>query len=57
MAPNKKPAKSADKDTSKGKGTTSKDDKEAKGKLKPATAINTRHILVRTSSTLIPQLQ
>ena len=49
MAPSKKSssnAKSGEKDNFKGKGKASKDDKEAGGKLKPATAINTRHILV-----------
>lgn len=52
MAPNKKPAgnakasKSDSKDKPKGKASTSKEDNEGGGKLKPATAINTRHILV-----------
>ena len=53
MAPSKKPtgnAKSNEKDNSKGKGKASKDDKEAGGKLKPATAINTRHILCEKHS-------
>ena len=54
MAPKKdtKPAKGSDKgkgeSKSKGKGSGSKADKDESGssKLKPATAINTRHILV-----------
>lgn len=37
-------AKANNKDNSKSKGSSSKDDKETS--LKPATAINTRHILV-----------
>ncbi len=47
-----KPAKSSEKDSSKGKGkaNSSKDDGSAGGKLKPATAINTRHILCEKHS-------
>lgn len=46
-AVNAKPAKSSEKDKSEGKASASKDEKESGAKLKPATAINTRHILVR----------
>lgn len=47
MAPSKKPAaKGGDKPKDKGKGSTSKDDNAGASKLKAATAINTRHILV-----------
>ena len=47
MAPSKKPAaKSGDKSKDKGKGSASKDENAGGSKLKAATAINTRHILV-----------
>lgn len=48
MAPSKKPAaKGGEKSKDKGKASTSKDDDNAgTSKLKAATAINTRHILV-----------
>lgn len=53
MAGNKKTdgkaSKAGDKNSSKGKGGSSKDDKAgdaSSSKLKPATSINTRHILV-----------
>ena len=49
MAPSKKPAaKGGDKSKDKGKSSASKDDSSAgASKLKAATAINTRHILVQ----------
>lgn len=48
-ASNAKPAKGSEKDKLKGKSSAPKDDKDSEGgKLKPATAINTRHILVLT---------
>ncbi|MCJ1452248.1 Peptidyl-prolyl cis-trans isomerase pin4 [Mycoblastus sanguinarius] len=56
MAGNKKPTnpaktvKGGDKDKAKGKGGASKEDKEGGGKLKAATAINTRHILCEKHS-------
>ena len=49
MAPSKKPAaKSGDKSKDKGKSSASKDDNAGASKLKAATAINTRHILVHS---------
>lgn len=47
--PTAKPAKGAEKDKVKAKGGSTKDD--SGGKLKPATAINTRHVLVLTTPT------
>lgn len=47
MAPSKKPAvKGGDKSRDKGKSSTGKDENAGGSKLKAATAINTRHILV-----------
>ena len=58
MAPSKKPAaKSGDKPKDKGKGSASKDDNAGGSKLKAATAINTRHILVRSVLLLSSYLQ
>ncbi len=49
MVGNKKPAKGGEKEKANAKGSSSKETKESGGKLKPATAINTRHILVWNS--------
>jgi len=46
MVGKKKPAKGGEKEKANAKGSSSKEIKESGGKLKPATAINTRHILV-----------
>ncbi len=52
-ASNAKPAKTGEKDKAKGKANAaSKPEQESGSKLKPATAINTRHILVRSLPSL-----